>query len=464
MRNCVLRDYSDCEKPLGEDPQKLEKKKQEIWHKIRRADPLIAQQVQVEAIDFQDIVKLLPDLETAILSFYNTGDQTYIFILRRTLQEAKISLHHCSNLDYLKLEELLDKKWLTLYQNNKNLWREALSDNLKTISQHLALEKLINDHLLEIKELIIIPHLGFHHIPFSALPLNLDDVVMANVSPRSESSRLTVKNSIKFKTAQISLHQKCLGDLFRIRIVPSCQILKHCVERSEIQNPVYGVVEDATENLKFPNLEISNLKKLEKISSKNHLKGKREATVKNYKALLKRVENIHSSHHAYSDLSNPQNSALVLGDGYFSLGSLMLNRYPNLNHVFLSCCETNLGKPNLTDDLLTLGTGFLCAGARTVISSLWAVDDLATAIFSSYYYQALNQTQKPSLALQQAQKTLRQVTWDQLRNDFPDLKTDIDIEKEELARRQGVNLQKKDISQSPFIDPYYWSGFICQGV
>jgi CHAT domain len=77
------------------------------------------------------------------------------------------------------------------------------------------------------------------------------------------------------------------------------------------------------------------------------------------------------------------------------------------NGIFPSCCETHLGTTKITDDILTLGTSFLCAGARTVISSLWAVDDIATTLFCRLYYQNRYLEDNRSLALQKAQANLR---------------------------------------------------------
>ncbi len=74
-------------------------------------------------------------------------------------------------------------------------------------------------------------------------------------------------------------------------------------------------------------------------------------------------------------LDNPLESAIKLADGNITLQRLIKSRYQHLREIFLSCCETNLGNAGITDDLLTLSTGFLCAGASTVISTLWAVDD-----------------------------------------------------------------------------------------
>ncbi|XZO00471.1 MAG: CHAT domain-containing protein [Microcoleus sp.] len=72
--------------------------------------------------------------------------------------------------------------------------------------------------------------------------------------------------------------------------------------------------------------------------------------------------------------------------------------------MFLSCCERNLGNPDITDDILTIGFGFLCAGARSVVSTLWSVDELATAIFCILYYQYRKQGISRPVALQKAQQ------------------------------------------------------------
>lgn len=82
-------------------------------------------------------------------------------------------------------------------------------------------------------------------------------------------------------------------------------------------------------------------------------------------------------------------------------------RLPQLSDVFLSCCETGLGVSDITGDILTFSTAFLSAGARSVIGTLWAVDDLATALFLIFYYQEWQQGRNRAEAVRQAQVKLR---------------------------------------------------------
>jgi CHAT domain-containing protein len=68
---------------------------------------------------------------------------------------------------------------------------------------------------------------------------------------------------------------------------------------------------------------------------------------------------------------------------------------------------------DLTDDILTIGFGFLCAGARSVVSTLWSVNDLATSLFSLFYHRHKQNLTRPE-ALRQAQQDLRTLSGSEL--------------------------------------------------
>ena len=57
--------------------------------------------------------------------------------------------------------------------------------------------------------------------------------------------------------------------------------------------------------------------------------------------------------------------------------------------VTLSACETAIGKQGGGDGLLGFAQAFLTAGARSVCLSLWKVDDAATALLMSRFYENL---------------------------------------------------------------------------
>lgn len=81
----------------------------------------------------------------------------------------------------------------------------------------------------------------------------------------------------------------------------------------------------------------------------------------------------------------------------------------NADLVVLSACQTGTGKEVQGEGVVGLTRGFMYAGARRVVVSLWSVNDRATSILmSSYYHQMLKQGLDPAAALQQAQLTMWQ--------------------------------------------------------
>ena len=60
----------------------------------------------------------------------------------------------------------------------------------------------------------------------------------------------------------------------------------------------------------------------------------------------------------------------------------------------LSACETGLGKIASGDDVIGLTRGFLYAGARSIVASLWEVDDAATAQLMEAFYRNLGHGDK----------------------------------------------------------------------
>ena len=177
---------------------------------------------------------------------------------------------------------------------------------------------------------------------------------------------------------------------------------------------------------------------------------------------------LHSSHHASSDLNNSLESKLHLSDGDINLGRVFTWKFSDLAEVFLSCCETNLTFTQITDDPLSIASGFLCAGARNVVSTLWAVDDLATALFCILYYEEKKDKSR-SEALRKAQFKLRNLTGDELSGKY---KRSLEDYFEQQKREQqaeivkNVRLRLDMLSREPlpFVSPHYWAGFVSQGL
>ncbi|MDQ2854709.1 MAG: CHAT domain-containing protein, partial [Acidobacteriota bacterium] len=125
---------------------------------------------------------------------------------------------------------------------------------------------------------------------------------------------------------------------------------------------------------------------------------------------------LHFATHGLLDTAHPEFSGLVFSlydkDGKAQDGFLRLDQIYNLNlnseMVVLSACQTALGKDVRGEGLIGLTRGFMYAGAKRVVASLWKVDDAATAEFMKRFYQRVLQRKlSPSSALRQTQNEMR---------------------------------------------------------
>jgi CHAT domain-containing protein len=98
------------------------------------------------------------------------------------------------------------------------------------------------------------------------------------------------------------------------------------------------------------------------------------------------------------------------GDGFLSAGDLLDRTAEQrlvAELVVLSACETALGAPSRTEGTLGLPRALLAAGARTVVTSLWIVDDAASAaLLTAFWRHWLTDADRPSAAeaLRRAQR------------------------------------------------------------
>ena len=76
--------------------------------------------------------------------------------------------------------------------------------------------------------------------------------------------------------------------------------------------------------------------------------------------------------------------------------------------VVLSCCHSGRGRILKGEGVVGIARAFLAAGARSVLISLWAIDDEATMVFMKSFYQHLKEGKTASAAVHQAMKSLRE--------------------------------------------------------
>ena len=136
---------------------------------------------------------------------------------------------------------------------------------------------------------------------------------------------------------------------------------------------------------------------------------------------LSKYRYVHFATHGYLDTTRAGLSAIVLSlydeqgkpeDGFLRTHDVYNLKLP-AELVVLSACETGLGKDVQGEGLEGLTRGFMYAGARRVIVSLWNVNDKATAsLMQRLYAGMLRDGKSPAAALRAAQiELLRTAQW-----------------------------------------------------
>jgi CHAT domain-containing protein/tetratricopeptide (TPR) repeat protein len=187
-------------------------------------------------------------------------------------------------------------------------------------------------------------------------------------------------------------------------------------------------------------------------------------------AILERLPgctHVHFACHGMAGvLDEPFSAGLSLADEAV-LTARDLVRIPDFSPrlVVASACETAVIQGYETaDEVLSLGTMFLGAGAAGVVATLWAVDDYATALMMSRFYEFLSEANgefaepDPAAALRKAQLWLRDLTTEEEEaylKDRPALRSQRDARK----RAPGSYL-----TSDPFAAMTVWAPFTLTGI
>ena len=130
---------------------------------------------------------------------------------------------------------------------------------------------------------------------------------------------------------------------------------------------------------------------------------------------------VHFATHSFLNSEHPELSGLVLtmvdSNGAKRNGLMLLADIYSLDLsaelTVLSACETALGKDLNGEGLVGFTHSFLAAGSKSIVASLWKVDDRPTAILMSDFYRSmLEDGMPPAAALRAAKlKLLREPRW-----------------------------------------------------
>ena len=141
---------------------------------------------------------------------------------------------------------------------------------------------------------------------------------------------------------------------------------------------------------------------------------------------------IHLAVHGYASTTERNRSALVLlsdppaGEDGFLQASEIVQLSLNSDLVILSACDTAVGPLEGEEGIAALSGAFLLAGARSVVSTLWSIDDTFSLFLMKQFYKHLAAHEPAAAALTAA--------------------------KRDMLRKYGAAAV-----------PYYWAGYTLEG-
>jgi CHAT domain-containing protein len=158
--------------------------------------------------------------------------------------------------------------------------------------------------------------------------------------------------------------------------------------------------------------------------------------------------------------NNPEDSFLVLGDGQLlKISEIKSNTdLGGIHLVVLSACETAKGGAD-QDGIEVSGISyyFLTGGAKSVIASLWLVNDASTSRLMRFFYSNLSTGEMTKTrALQKAQISM--ITG----QNQPEPRKQDSERRSSVERPPSSGSGSTPISRN-FSHPYYWAPFILIG-
>jgi CHAT domain-containing protein/tetratricopeptide (TPR) repeat protein len=348
-------------------------KERELARSMRElsgVDPAYVSLRQVSIAEIDSVQADLPET-TTVVEYFTTGDEVLAFIISRN--DTKVVRRLCNVSTILKLQARL-----RFQLENFMLGREYVTVHSAQILKSAKFwlrelyERLMAPFIREIgsAHIVVVPHGPLHFLPFHAF---YDG-------------------------------QKYLIDEHEFSYAPSASVMKYCFERGEIASKSPLLVGVPDENAPLIREEISRLNQLFPDARVLYdAEATRAALIDDSKA----SSFLHIATHATFRHDNPMFSSFKLADGWFTALDLF-SIVCETNLVTLSGCQSGMGEVTGGDDLLGFMRGFLYAGARSLLLSLWNVNDESTTALMAHFYREWQKGAAKSSALRSAMLSVRE--------------------------------------------------------
>lgn len=307
----------------------------------------------------------------ALVEYTTLGDELLAFVVTR--EEIQVARHLASVAEINQQLHALRFQIDTLRFGAHSV-RRHLPSLTEKIKSHLNLlyKQLIGplQTALRDRNLIIVPHGGLHYLPFHAL---------------HDGDNYLIESG-------------------EISYAPSAAIFQHCLRREKHgldRALLLGVSDEQTPRIH------DEIRSIGGIFGNTTSLVDEAATADALKIHSTAADVVHLACHGQFRSDNPLFSALLLADGWFTVRDAYSLRLKNAL-VTLSACETGANVIAPGDELIGLARGFFSAGARSVLLSLWMVDDEATNQMMVDFYREMKTGSSLSTSLRAAQLKMLQ--------------------------------------------------------
>jgi len=449
LRDEIASGQYELQNATAEDPTALAQHLQQLR---QRRNELQDQYLPIgSGFQFEPFRSTLSD-HAAIIEFYITTDKLLVFIITKKTQQPIILSP--ALVDSIKLANWANS-YLKAYFNKKSHWQRRLTTRLHLLAKILHIDEIIKQIPTECDQLILIPHRYLHLLPLHALPL--------------------AGNSSLF-------------DRFPngVSYAPSCQLLLQVQQRKRPDFTHLFAIQNPTDDLAYTELEVQAIKNYFNPADILILNNETATLTAINDTNLKAIHCAHFSCHGYFNQRKARKSVLIPADAQLNspptqldpehhlllkdgtvldldkcltLDAILSLNLKQCRLVTLSACETGwIDINNTSDEYIGLPSGFLIAGSPSVISSLWRVNDLSTALLMIKFYQNLKSGSTVAIALNTAQTWLQNGTKEQLEQWASQLPLDDEQEMQLMAF-----FYKLQPNSKPFESPYHWAAFCAIG-
>lgn len=356
----------------GVNLSEIEREYRSTLHQLELHDPQNAFSSLTAAVPTLKDLRLSLQADETLVEYFVSGGSIGAFVLDRSGLRAERSVASVADVRHAarRLRFHLQKAAPTDEQSDTcSSQMLARTDEVLSRLYDLLIRPI--DHLLDREKLVIVPHGPLHGLPFHAFRDGRQDAV----------------------------------DRWEISYAPSAAVWHKGTENRTTRSfdsslLLMGVPAMGIEHVS------SEIAALERISPSAQTFCGDDATVEAFREHAEQHHMIHLATHALFREDNPLFSGIRFADGWLLARDLYGMRL-KCELATLSACQTGVTMVDTGDELFGLVRGFLAAGARSVLASLWPADDRSTASLMTRLYGHIANGRSRSSALRSAQQELR---------------------------------------------------------